>query len=298
MKFILILMCLHFFSVPLLFAQNAAPAWISDDLGEYIITPMKNAPYPHPSRANGFQGRNVFFPADKHYMDNSVGILIPKGYTPADTVDFIVLFHGHNNNVAKEIPQLQLREQLAESRKNAIMILPQGPYNAADSSCGRIEDPDGLKNLVAEVAAFLREAGKTTSTKTGKVVITGHSGGYKPIAFCLDVGGLEEHITEVYLMDAAYGMLESYSKWAARGKGRLVSICTDHLLEENQAIMKNLQQAGIGPLDIMRDDDVTSTSLVKNRCTFIHTNLGHNQLNYQTRYLARFLASGSLKDRP
>ncbi len=78
-------------------------AWESSELGQTAILPMKNAPYPHASRAEGFKIENQFFPRDPHYVDNSVALFIPKGYRPEKRTDLLVYFHGHLNNIRKAL---------------------------------------------------------------------------------------------------------------------------------------------------------------------------------------------------
>jgi len=292
MKALISLAVLTLISDSLSIAGAQELEWVSDTLGEYIIVPMKNAPFPHKSRERGHAYENTTYTFEMCYSDSSVGILIPAGYEKKDTVDLIVHYHGHLNTVAKEIEEFQLRQQLKESGHNLIMILPQGPKNARDSTCGKIEDPNGLRNLVLETLNFLHEQGKIRTQSLGSVILSGHSGGYRPIAFSLDVGGLDSHIKEVYLMDAAYANLTSYSSWAARSQGRLISIFTDHLMGENLEIMRDLQKQNVDHFSVLLDEDVTTETLKRNRITFIHTKLDHFALMYQTHYLARFMVSG------
>jgi len=270
--------------------------WISDQWGEYIIVPMQNAPFPHPSREHGHTYKEKHYPAEKHYQDTSVALLIPKGYEKRDTVDLVFVFHGWGNNVTLAMKKYELREQLFYCRKNVIMILPQGPKDAPDSTIGKLEDQDGLKRLVREILDFLYRQGKTKTHTLGKVVIAGHSGGYRPVAFCIEKGGLEKNIKEVYLMDAAYSFEDVYASWAARTRGRLISICTNHLLDENYAIMRDLQQKGESRFSLFLDDDATTGNMNQSHVTFIYTKLSHLGLMHKTRYIARFLSTGDLDD--
>jgi len=276
--------------------QVEGAEWIMDQWGEYVIVPMKNAPFPHKTREQGHTYKDQFFPSDKHYQDNSVGILIPSGYQKGEKVDLLVHFHGWDNNVAHEIEQFDFRSQLFESRKNVIMVLPQGPRNASDSTCGKMEDPDGLKNLVNEVLDFLYKEKKTKTKSLGTLILSGHSGGYRPVAFSLDKGGLEEHIKEVFLLDATYDFLTIYAGWAARSGGRLISICTSHLLGENFELLHDLQQKGINHSKLFLDDDATTENLSQSRISFIYTRLGHLELVYERKYFARFLFTSSLQE--
>src|SRR5579864_7706619 len=88
--------------------QATQPAWQSTVRGQLILRSFRNAPYPHASREAGFKGRATTYPAFPHYTDSTVGIFIPTGYRPGETVDYIVHFHGHNNHVSKVIPQYRL----------------------------------------------------------------------------------------------------------------------------------------------------------------------------------------------
>jgi hypothetical protein len=275
--------------------QNGS--WVTDNQGEYIISTMQNAPFPHKSRKNGHTYNKTFLSMEDHYNDNSVGILIPPDYNKSDSVDLIIHFHGWGNNVAKEIQKFNFRNLLAQSGKNVIMLLPQGPENAQDSTCGKIEDPDGLKKLVYEVLEFLFTQKKIKTENIGKIILSGHSGGYRPVAFGLDIGGLDDYISEVYLFDAAYDYLDIYTSWVKKNNGRLISICTKHLFKENIEIMRNLQKIGAEEFSILLDDDVTSSALAKRQISFIFTSLKHNEVISKTDNLSRFLESGSLKDR-
>ena len=274
------------------FCEENGTEWKSDKLGEWIIVPMKNAPYPHQSRENGWSNKDNSYSFYANYSDSSVGILIPPFYEQKDAVDLAIHFHGHMNNVAKQIEQFNLRHQLNDSHRNIILLLPQGPKNARDSGCGKMEDPNGLKNLIAEAVDFLFESGKIKTKQIGNVILSGHSGAYRPLAYCLDVGGMDSNISEVYLMDASYANLESYSNWAARSGGRFISIFTSHLAGENVKIMRNIQQMGVKDYPILLDEDVTTETLKKNRIIFIHTALGHNELMFETQYLSRFWETG------
>src|SRR5436190_22370151 len=138
-------------------AQTSRPVWQKTADGMLILRPFQNAPYPHPSRKDGFNGKSTTYPADPHYTDSTVGIFIPAGYSPGETVDYVVHFHGHMNHVSKVLEQYKLPQQLAKTRVNKILLVPQGPKDAADSGGGKLElDPAGFAHLIDEVTAFLK----------------------------------------------------------------------------------------------------------------------------------------------
>jgi hypothetical protein len=77
-------------------------------------------------------------------------LFIPRGFHGAAKVNVLVYLHGWGNNVRKAIAGYKLREQVATSGQNIVLIVPKGPRDAGDSGCGKLEDKDGLKHLVEE----------------------------------------------------------------------------------------------------------------------------------------------------
>jgi len=262
-------------AIPLAVAapRLCAAEWAKSQWGETAIFPMASAPYPHPSRAEGFKYQDKTFPADPHYVDSSVGLFVPTGYKPGESIHLLFYFHGWNNSVAAAMDKYSLRQAVANSGRNVILVFPEGPKNASDSSCGRLEEPDAFKALADEVLAKLKEEGKVPHTTLGDVAIGGHSGAYKVIGFALKHGGLEDHIREVYLLDASYGQLEEFAGWIGRHpEGRFRSVFTEHLRDENQQIMAMLVTKGNSfwfggddatTLDVLRAQPVVFTSTTK-----------------------------------
>src|SRR5258708_30590119 len=125
--------------------------------GELIVTQLNSAPFPHPLRAEGHRYKDQFFSAKEHYSDNTVAIFIPKGFEPADRIDFVVHFHGWKNNVEGVLKRYEIIQQLIESGRNAILVVPQGPRDASDSFGGRLEDADGFKRFMNDITGILRQ---------------------------------------------------------------------------------------------------------------------------------------------
>ncbi len=53
-----------------------------------------------------------------------------------------------------------LREQLVDSRQNAVLVVPQLAVLAADSACGRLESAGGLARLLADAVATAAHIGR------------------------------------------------------------------------------------------------------------------------------------------
>ena len=124
-------------------------------LGQLIITNLASAPFPHPLRAQGHQYKDKFFSAAGHYEDSHVALFVPKDFRAGGAVDLVVHFHGWGNNLTNALGKYQLISQFAASRRNAILIVPQGPLDASDSFGGKLEDAGGFKRFITEALADL-----------------------------------------------------------------------------------------------------------------------------------------------
>ena len=264
------------------------PAWQQLPEGQLILRPFENAPYPHSSRENGFKN----FPRDPHYVDSTVGIFIPADYQPGDAVDYIVHFHGHTNHVSNVFEKYKLPQQLVAAKVNAILIVPQGPKDAADSGDGKLElDPGGFEKLINEVTDYLNVEGKIRTKQIGKIALTAHSGGYKVTAAILHHGGLADHITDAILLDASYGSLEWFADWCnADPNHRLVSLFTDHLADENQQLTALLDKAGVKHRTL-DEATLTDEQLLPRGPVFMHTKGPHDQV--PTDYFGRLVKTSA-----
>lgn len=264
--------------------------WESTEVGQTAIVRMRNAPYPHPSRADGFRSGDKVFPRDPHYVDNSVALFIPKGYQPQKRTDLLLYFHGHSNNIRKAMTDFRLREQIVASGRNLILVFPEGPKDVPDSGGGKLEEKDGLRRLVEEVLGTLATDKKIPGTELGHVALAGHSGAYRVISFCVEQGGLPDAVNEVGLLDASYDRLDAFVDWTARKPdARLFSIFTDHLADENVYLMTHLRKRKVA-CELLDEEDATEVILSKTRITFVHTRkLKHNDT---VQWLERWLRAG------
>lgn len=280
-------------------ATQPMNVWINSDLGKTMFHPFATAPFPHPSRADGWTNSAGTKFGPEHYQDSTVALFVPRGYTPGDRVDLVFYFHGHVNHVSKAIEQFGLREQIVKSGVNAILVLPQGPYDAADSSDGKLErDDGGFARFVAEVTAYLKAEGVTTTDRIGNIAVAPHSGGYQVTASLLHRGGLNDHITDVFLLDASYGGLQWFSDFAKEKPGaRLVSFHTKHLDDENVEMAKLMDKDGVAHRDLP-EADMSPTTIAPVGVTFISTTLAHNDVPTGKDYLALLLKTSQLSKMP
>jgi hypothetical protein len=268
------------------------------DKGQLIITNLNSAPFPHSKRAEGHKYKQKDYSAAEHYSDNTVAIFIPKGFRKKGPWDFVIHFHGWNNNVAGVLKHYQLIEQLVQSGKNAVLIVPQGPMNAPDSFGGRLEDTNGFKRFMADVAAGLREqvVPNARGIEVGRVILSGHSGGYQVISSIIDHGGMSKEISEVWLFDALYAQTDKFSTWQAKQHGRLLNIYTEHggTKGETEKMMATLKERGVKFVS-GNEAEIKASDLAFQGPVFIFTALEHDDVPFKNKTFLKFLQTSSLE---
>jgi hypothetical protein len=186
---------------------------------------------------------------------------------------------------------------LVDSECNAVLVVPQGPRNASDSFGGKLEDPDGFKRFMEEVAASLREhsALKKKDFALGKILLSGHSGGYEVISSIVDCGGLTDHVKEVWLFDALYAQAPKFIAWFDRGQGRLVNIYTEHggTKGETELMMAGFKKRGT-PLLAGKETEIKADGLRSNKLIFLYTELSHNEVVAKHSTFREFLNTSCL----
>lgn len=243
-------------------AVAQAPAsvdWQRLPAGQWARLHLQHAPFPHPSRDHGYTYQEnaadsttkKFFPRHPHYGDSTAIVVIPQGYHLAGGAnDLIIHFHGWWNDVDSVMKTFGLAEQLMASRRNAILVLAQGPYRAPDSRGGKMEDAGGLRRFVEEILQILKTAEKIDNSKIGRLILSAHSGGYRPAAFAVANGGLTGHIRELFLFDAFYAHYDKFIPWLKQNPlNHLRSIYTEHLAAEHENFMKMLTKENLSHTD-------------------------------------------------
>jgi len=267
--------------------------------GQLIVTQLAAAPFPHPGRADGHKYKEEVYSAKEHYSDSTVAIFIPKGLRDTGRIDFVVHFHGWRNHVEGVLEQYKLIEQMAQSRRNAVLVVPQGPRDAPDSFGGKLEDPGGFQRFMAEVLANLRQqtAGKWKEFDVGNIVLSAHSGGYQAAAACLDRGGLTPHITEVWLFDALYAETDKFLAWFDHGGSRFIDLYTEHggTKEQTQQLMATLKERGT-PLVSGQEGEINAADLRAGRAVFLYSRLPHNDVLDKHQTFVEFLKTSGLAE--
>jgi hypothetical protein len=242
----------------------------------------------------------------------TVLVFVPRHHRPAANrnVGFIVHFHGHNTTAERAIAAHQLREQLDDSKQNAILVVPQLAVMAPDSSAGRLDAPGTFNKMLTEVLALLdthaarRELGASATpagASIGRVVVSAHSGGYHSAATVLKAGGTPIH--EVYLFDALYAEADVFKDWVIKGRGKpmgqrhkLVSYFTAGTTENNTiALFKDLEQAGVAVARENVEGTLSREDLTHAEAVSIRTSTTHGTVTSELNSLRDCLYASALR---
>jgi len=242
------------------------------------------------------------------YADSTVLVFVPlqARLTKSKKVDFVVHFHGHNTTSEKAIESHKLREQLRDSRQSAVLVVPQGPVNAAEGDFGKLMKKNGLLRLLEEVRETLatpradKILGKTSlaeSKAIGRVVVSGHSGGYRPAAAVVSRGGVD--VREVYLFDALYGDVDAFEHFALAAKqNKIVSYYVGGVpREKSLQLADKLTNEGVLVKRERGDKRLTREELVKGRACFLSGKGTHATATYEEHALRDCLLASCLVGR-
>ena len=207
--------------------------------GKWGIWRSSAAPFPHPERANGLtRNDGTVYPVlpplhGQQYRRLRSG----RTHAGPDGVNMIVHFHGHGNDNMDVLERYMIPQAMVDEKINAILVLPQGPYRARDSFCGKMEDAGGL----APVGGGCRKdhAGGRRSSRMHRRAVscflrTAEDTGLS--LFALTGVKWTDSITHLFLFDAFYGNFEFYHAWLERENGIIEAAYTEHLATEHTHI--------------------------------------------------------------
>lgn len=282
------------------FAISLRADWAQqyDQYGNLIVVKLDSAPFPHPARASGHKQSTNVYTAEKNYSDNTVAIFVPKGFHRSDKVDFVVHFHGWGNHVERVLSQYHLVSQFVDSGRNAILVVPQGPYDARDSFDGKLEDAGGFKRFMGDVMATLRDKGVIHDEPVGSIVLSGHSGGYEAMSSIVARGGMSENIKEVILFDALYAGTENFMAWFDKYPDRkIINIYTEHggTKKETEKLIAELKQRN-PPVSLIakNEAEISADDLKKYQLVFLFTPMEHDHTPYEHNSFCEFLKASPL----
>jgi hypothetical protein len=268
----------------------------TEAIGTTFSFSLDNAPFPSPGGA---------------YTDDSVLVFVPSHfrYHREEGVPLLVHFHGHNTTAERAIAQHELHQQLADSKQNALLIVPSLATMAADSACGKLELPGGLSRLLSEAVATTAQAGRGTlgasmfphDATRGTVCLSAHSGGFHAAACCLRGGGVD--VRETYLFDALYAEQDVFRDWtvAARRasmlhRHKLISYFTPGGATEslNTMLRAEIEHAGVPCALESQEGSLSRHELSHVQAVFVRTELGHSNVTWENNALRDCLFASAL----
>jgi hypothetical protein len=270
-----------------------------DKRGVTLYLELEKAPFPAPG---------------SHYHDNTVIVFVPSFYRlpSSKNIDVVIHFHGHFSTAAAAMKSHQLREQVYDSKQNVVLVIPQGPVSAKDSSGGKLDQAKGLLNFLTDLRHTLQSAkarnslgksGFSSGSKIGKVCMSAHSGGFLVLANCLKHGGY--NVNEVYLFDSLYGAVDQFRDWVVARKSqrgsrrhKLISYYAGTTVTQlNKQLMAALTKAGVAFENETKEGALTRKQITVAKAVFIKTNLSHTGVTHELNALRDCLFASSLKRR-
>jgi len=227
-------------------AGLGSATWASDAYGDHALVELPSAP-----NAAG----------TTPWSDDRVLLALPPGLTDRDGVDVVTHLHGHNAELSRTVAAQRLVEGLAYSGRDAVLLVPQGPVNAASGDFGQLAAPGGHQRLVRDALAVLYRDGYIGWPVAGAQVLSSHSGGYIATAKIVSDGGLP--ISAVHLYDSLYGYVSTYEAYASSG-GRLRSLYTSGggTDANNLAMAADLRASGLDVGASLTDDALAAEPLL------------------------------------
>jgi hypothetical protein len=188
---------------------------------------------------------------DETYRERRVLLHIPREFDIARPGVIIVFFHGHGAKLDRDVLDRQkVPAQISASGINAVLLAPQFAVDARDSSAGKFWEPGAFDRFIREAAnKFADLHGDPRAAQAFAnmpVVIVAYSGGYLATSWCLRVGGLQNRIRGVVLLDALYGEVDKFAGWIAKNRSTFfVSAFTGSTQGKNAALKAILAQQKI-----------------------------------------------------
>ena len=242
----------------------------------------------------------------------TVIVYVPKHFrcSASKRVAVLVHFHGILSSAEEAMTGNQLREQLFDSKQNAILVVPQGPMHSQDCAFGKLEEQGGLKRMLRETLRALgaREAQRALGgsaiahgARLGLVCLSAHSGGYHGVASSLARG--EVDVTEVYLFDALYADTDVFKEWVILGKGRpprrrhkLVTYFpgSGTTATQSRYLRHELEKAGVAVAEERAEGTLSRASMTHDEAIFVQTSLSHVDVTWQSNALRDCLFASAM----
>ena len=129
----------------------------------------------------------------------------------------------------------------------------------------------------------------SASCKAGNVILAGHSGAYRVIAYILKNGGVD--VREVDLFDALYSETDKFIDWIKKDPAnKFINLFTDSggTREVSVQMMDELKKQNFTLL-FSEENNLTPVILRSSKIIFIHTTREHNDIIFNPDNFKLFL---------
>jgi len=246
---------------------------------------------------------------NKRWTDDTVIVFVPHHHRVLRKdrrVDIVVHFHGHNTNAQQAMENHQLREQLADSKQNVILAIPQLAVDASSGHPGKLTQKNGLLNLLRDIRVGLQSkkgrkalgrARLHRRSRIGTVCLSAHSGGYYAAAECLENGGFE--VAETYLFDSLYSRGSTFSTWLMGGADRklIAYYSGGRVASQCRRMMRTFDEEKFPYLHEEREGAHSRAEITTARAVFIKTSASHRGVTHRYNELRDCLYASTLKRR-
>ncbi len=219
------------------------------------MVPRKDVPFldAGEGRRKGHVARDgATYWQDATYSDRRSLVFFPPGFDDDKPATIVVFFHGNGATLERDVVARQrVPQQVAASGLNAVLLAPQFAVDAPDSSSGNFWTPGFFAQYLEEAAGKLAAAYGAPSLRdrfaTAPVALVAYSGGYNPAAYAVGVGGADDRIAGLVLLDALYAEEDRVADWIARNRDRafLFSAYTKSAAPSNAVLRGLLDDRGV-----------------------------------------------------
>ena len=220
------------------------------------MVPVKDVPF-----LDAFDGKRrghvspragAIYWEDETYSDRRSLVFVPAGFDAERPGVLVVFLHGNAATLERDvIARQRVPAQVAASGLNAVLVAPQFAVDALDSSSGHFWTPGFFARYLDEAATRLAEVSGDPAARAAfaamPVVIVAYSGGYNPAAYAVGVGGADDRIAGLVLIDALYAEEDRIADWIARTRDTafLFSAYTKSAAPNNAALRGLLDARGV-----------------------------------------------------
>jgi hypothetical protein len=247
-------------------------------------------------------------------------VYIPSGLSTADGVNAVVYLHGHWNCIdnvvrAKNGPCVagraarqagNLAMQLENSKKNAVLFVPELAFDAADSSDFDLDNENQFAWMMWDAMNHIGDKlGGAAYGDLRQIIVASHSGGWMTAAAIARRGGLD--LNELWLLDSLYDKTDDFDAWVmdagallATRERRFANVytCCGGTLANSQA-MAARARGWVDDASVILDDRTGATltlDQLRHGLLFKRSGLSHDDVPRY--YFQKLLESSALPDKP